>query len=301
MGKLADDIDVFTQSKAAKRLSLELQFLVIDSANDIEGPDRKDKKLLMTCALVSQAWYRHSMRHLWRSIELSYEPPPRGESIAKTTTRAISLMALVTSNARPAKSIQSFTLNLNVTYHKNAFDGNASLLALSTFLPQVPEFHLMMPDGNRQDGEIAVRTFKDPEQNLSKIIDKFLGASILTTLHLSGSNILLDLLQQTPNLRHARFGVIDAISPPTVWRAFSFRLQSVEFIGADPILSTLLEKAPDVFTELEEVVLCGDDDEYAARILVIPQGTLRRASVDVVRCADGRCTFFLIIVLSISY
>jgi len=281
---------------ALKSLSLELQFLVIDSANDLEGPEMKDKKLLMTCTLVSRTWYHHSMRRLWRSVELSYEPPPRGASLARTAERTLSLMSIVTSNERLANSIQSLILNLDVAYYNHAFDANAALFALSAFFPKVPEFHLLMPHrGAADDGTIAVATLRNLDHTLSQIIYPFLRAPVLTTLCLSGSNIRLEILHETPNLRHAQFIGVNEVSLPTVGRGFPFRLQSVKFIEADAMLSTLLEKAPNVFLDLEDLECEDIWDKEAAKLLVIPQGTLRRVSLEVVRCDNGRCTSFQII------
>ena len=220
-----------------RQIPAETQLLVIDFVGQLEEEEPQSRKsTLITCTAVNKTWYHRSIQYLWCSVALFYyEQAFQESSVARATSRTLDLLSIILSNSELAKSIKSFSLKLTVHEYTRAFDGNPALLTLSTFFPMVPEFQLTTGGHSLDDGEVCVETLRDPDHTLSQVIYPFLRAPVLTTLCLSGQNIPIDLLEDTPNLLHAKFSFINDVSMPKVWRGLhesalsAFRLKTTTF------------------------------------------------------------------------
>jgi len=232
-----------------------------------------DYPLLNKCALVSKAWNASVMKYRWATVAIH---PQHTETNAK-------LLSCLSERPWLRKYIQ----------HVEFFDiGNeADFHALCLFL--APVMSVKITDQSDKDllGAFAFAPAHHVDDPLSRSISSFLHPTTLTALSFQGTTFYTGLLENTPNLRDLSISglwshecYIGGRPFENLLQPLSFRLRRAIFKNATDVISSLLDAAPLVFSELEELEI-GDSLErfpenrgeaYVAEVLTLAKDTIRR-------------------------
>ena len=178
------------------------------------------------------------------------------------------------------------------------FGDTPEAYALYPFLAPVPFVEIDVEFNSRDDslevfaGDPTTYMY-DPQ---ARGISSFLHSPALTCFMFSGEVFYTGFLENAPNLRHlcVTLDTYDDIPVYSVGRRYharpnplSFRLRRAVFGNATSVFSALLQAAPQVFSELEEMVIeernqrdgTSSGEDLVAEVLSLVKETIRRVSI----------------------
>jgi len=237
--------DLFIDALSEKR---KVEWYLVNL--DYSDMDRKRKRVeeevarcLRSCALVCKSWYPRSVLHLWSHILVETE----WDNYNDRTTKLWNALIVRPTLRRSIK-------HLDIHLCNSETDTNHLFLALFSFLPIVPSLRIQALQGAY--GNIyGWSTY----HGISRVTKRLYSSSILTTFFYQGERFPIDILNCMPRLRNISLAghysgllIGNQSLPPQGGEKVPIRLRRAHFYHAEEVLVSLVDGAPQMFSEVEE-------------------------------------------------